>query len=69
MAVLQVSGYEVASPDMRTGPEPQVVDLGHTLGRQVVIWTPDTDADINRVLGLGVDGIISDRPARVFALR
>jgi glycerophosphoryl diester phosphodiesterase len=37
------------------------------LGLAVVVWTVNEPADIARMLGLGVDGIISDRPDLVRA--
>lgn len=40
----------------------------HRLGLGVVVWTVNDEAAIDRMLGLGVDGIISDRPDRVRAL-
>ena len=37
-------------------------------GRAVGCWTVNTDADIRRVVGLGVDTIITDQPARVMRI-
>ncbi|MBK9175050.1 MAG: glycerophosphodiester phosphodiesterase [Flavobacteriales bacterium] len=36
-------------------------------GIQLLVWTVNEPADIKRMLGLGVDGIISDYPDRVIA--
>ncbi len=64
-----VRQYEISAPDIRTldmlGP---IVTIAHTLGRQVVTWTPNTAADITRAIGLGVDGVISDQPDLVYEL-
>ena len=39
----------------------------HALGLRVVVWTVNETQDIEAMLTLGVDGIISDRPDRVRA--
>lgn len=42
-----------------------LVDEAHALGLKVVPWTVNEPADIDRLIGWGVDGLISDRPDRV----
>jgi glycerophosphoryl diester phosphodiesterase len=41
---------------------PRFVELAHKSGIAVQVWTVDEPEDIRRLLGWGVDGIISDRP-------
>jgi glycerophosphoryl diester phosphodiesterase len=41
---------------------PRFVRLAHQVGVAVQVWTVDEPEDIRRLLGWGVDGIISDRP-------
>ncbi|HEX6870888.1 MAG TPA: glycerophosphodiester phosphodiesterase family protein [Micromonosporaceae bacterium] len=46
---------------------PDLVRRGHAEGHQVYVWTVNQPADVDLVLGLGVDGVISDRPAYVLS--
>jgi glycerophosphoryl diester phosphodiesterase len=46
---------------------PSIVRRAHERGLQVYVWTVNSREDLELVLGLGVDGIISDRPAYVMA--
>ena len=43
------------------------VKEAHALGLRVVTWTVNEPAEIRRMIALGVDGIISDRPDLVLA--
>ena len=38
------------------------VNEAHAIGVRVVVWTVNEAAQIDKLLDLGVDGIISDRP-------
>jgi len=42
---------------------PKTVKRQHDRGHQVYVWTVDDKADMDRCLELGVEGIISNRPA------
>ena len=44
---------------------PSYVDRVHERGHTVHVWTVDDDADVDYVLGLGVDVVITNRPAAV----
>ena len=45
-----------------------VVSGAHAQGVQVHAWTINEEADMRRVLALGVDGIVTDRPDRLRAI-
>ena len=40
----------------------ELVDVAHSKGVEVHVWTIDEAEEIERLLGLGVDGIMTDRP-------
>lgn len=44
---------------------PQTLTQAHDLGLLVNVWTVNEMTDIERMIAMGVDGIISDYPARV----
>ncbi len=47
---------------------PELAAQVHARGMDLLVWTVNADEDIRRILDVGVDGIISDRPDRVLAI-
>jgi glycerophosphoryl diester phosphodiesterase len=58
---------DCAQVPLRFGPvtvvDRRFVDTAHRLGLQVHVWTVDEAAEMERLLRLGVDGLMTDRPA------
>ena len=56
-------GYQIPEFAGRTRVvSPRFVADAHRAGLFVQVWTVDTDADARRLLGWGVDALITDRP-------
>lgn len=76
VARLKAAGYRVPTPPF-AAPCAQVpvrrkaivvtdqrfVDAAHRFGMQVHVWTIDDPAEMRRLLDMGVDGLMTDRPA------
>jgi glycerophosphoryl diester phosphodiesterase len=58
---IKAAGGAIWSPYLRD-LTPEAVAECHTLGLKVVVWTANQPADMARLIDMGVDGIISDRP-------
>ena len=68
---LRLSGLSKPSYQALQGPEtykglrivtPELVRAAHERGLRVDVWTIDHEPDMRRLLGLGVDGIMTDWP-------
>jgi glycerophosphoryl diester phosphodiesterase len=63
-AMVKAAGGHVWSPNYQALTA-DGVKQGQALGLKVVPWTVNEEADIARMIDLGIDGIISDYPDRV----
>ena len=61
------TGVAAAQVPTHQGPVPIVerrfIDFAHRQGMAVHVWTIDDEAEMDRLLDLGVDGIMTDRPS------
>jgi glycerophosphoryl diester phosphodiesterase len=63
------TGVQIAGPGLHVLKEdPDFVDRAHARGHPVFVWTVDELRDVEYVLDLGVDTIITDYPAEVAQL-
>lgn len=51
-----------------TDVNPGLVDRLHAVKKRILVWTVNTEADLKRLIGWGVDGIITDDPALALQL-
>ena len=65
--MVKAAGGRIWSPRYQDVDE-AVLRESHALGLRVIVWTVNEPAVIAKMLELGVDGIISDRPDVVMKL-
>jgi glycerophosphoryl diester phosphodiesterase len=62
-----IGRYVALQPPARLGPltivDEAFVDTAHSCGLAVHVWTIDDPAEMEYLVGLGIDGIISDKPS------
>ena len=58
---IKAAGGAIWSPYLRD-LTPELVSESHALGLKVVVWTVNQPSEMARLIEMGVDGIISDRP-------
>ena len=58
---------DVVIPQFRLASR-ELIEEVHEEGLRVIPWTVNEDREITRLLGLGVDGFITDYPEKVVAL-
>jgi glycerophosphoryl diester phosphodiesterase len=64
------SGVALQVPEyfgLRRVVSPPVIEAAHHIGVEVHVWTVNEPVHIERLLGWGVDGIMTDDPARALA--
>jgi glycerophosphoryl diester phosphodiesterase len=58
---VKAAGGAIWSPDYQDVDAHSIAEA-HQLGLPVVVWTVNRPEDMTRLIDMGVDGIISDRP-------
>jgi glycerophosphoryl diester phosphodiesterase len=62
-------GYQIPELSGRTRVvSPRFIEYAHEAGLGVQVWTVDREDDARRLLGWGVDALITDRPDRIVPL-
>jgi glycerophosphoryl diester phosphodiesterase len=61
VGALQVPAAQVAGRGGLCVIDSVTIAAAHTAGRYVHVWTPNTTVEMERLIDLGVDGIITDR--------
>ncbi len=67
-ATIAALGGPVWAPDY-TALTSELIQEAHGLGLSVLAWTVNEPADMRRLVGWGVDGLISDRPDLALAIQ
>lgn len=70
LAYAALRGHEYVSPEF-SSPDltAQLVETAHALNKQVVPWTADSEADIQALIDMNVDGIITNFPGCLLMLQ
>jgi glycerophosphoryl diester phosphodiesterase len=63
------AGVPIAGPGLQVlRVHPGYVSRAHARGYPVLVWTVDEPDDVRFVVDLGVDTVVTNRPAEVLAL-
>ncbi|MGZ5158548.1 MAG: glycerophosphodiester phosphodiesterase family protein, partial [Caldimonas sp.] len=65
--MVKAAGGTIWSPNFNSIDE-AAVRRAHEVGLQIIPWTVNEPADMNRLIDWGVDGLISDYPDRLRAV-
>jgi glycerophosphoryl diester phosphodiesterase len=67
LAEATTRGYQALHPFV-AGVRPEVVSRAHEAGLALNVWTVNADADVEAMVGLGVDVVITDRVPAALAI-